>query len=57
MKSDVRRRTAIALRRFAVEGLPCKKHRVYFGCSQGFMREFLRGQFRSGESWKGFGTI
>lgn len=53
---DVRRRIAVALRRYAVEGLPSKKHRDYFGCSQKFLRDFLELQLGEGMSWKRFGV-
>jgi len=53
---DIKRRIAVALRRYLVEKLPCKKYRGYFGCSQDFMRAFIRSQFADGESWQGFGV-
>jgi hypothetical protein len=53
---DIKRRIAVALRRYIVERLPSKKYRVYFGCSQDFMRAFIRSQFLDGESWQGFGV-
>ena len=52
---DIKRRIAVALRRYLVERLPSKKYRIYFGCSQDFMRAFIRSQFAEGESWQGFG--
>ena len=53
---DIKRRIAVALRRYLVERLPSKKYRIYFGCSQDFMRAFIRSQFAEGESWQGFGV-
>lgn len=52
---DIKRRIAMALRRYVVEKLPSKPHQVYFGCSQNFLRAFIRTQFVDGESWQGFG--
>jgi len=53
---DIKRRIAMALRRYVVEKMPSKKYQEYFGCSQGFMRAFVRAQFVDGEDWQGFGN-